>query len=71
MFTTTYSGTSPISDRLQGGSPALIKAAIEDLRTARHRLRDAGANKAADYVARAMKSAEGALRHAQLMADRR
>ena len=44
---------------------SLVRDAIEDLRKARNRLRYAGADKAADYVARAMKSAEGALRHAQ------
>lgn len=44
-------------------SESLIREAIEDLRKARNRLRSAGAPKAADYVARAMKSAEGAQRY--------
>lgn len=42
-----------------------IENAIRYLRAARNILRHAGAKKAADYVARALKSAEGALRHAQ------
>jgi hypothetical protein len=41
-----------------------IKSARHALRFARDRLREAGADKAADYVARALKSAEGAQRHA-------
>lgn len=39
--------------------------AIHHLKAARDLLRGAGANKAADYVARALKSAEGAARHAR------
>jgi hypothetical protein len=42
-----------------------IKNAIAFLRTARIELRIGGAGKAADAVARALKSAEGALRHAE------
>lgn len=41
-----------------------IRRAIDDLRSARARLRQAGAIHAARYVARALKSAEGAERHA-------
>jgi hypothetical protein len=41
-----------------------IGLAILDLKAARNRLRFAGADRAADYVARALKSAEGAQRHA-------
>lgn len=47
--------------------PAHIWNAICDLKTARERLRKAGCKNAADYVQRALKSAEGALRHAQRM----
>ena len=48
-----------------------IRRAIDDLRMARTELRGVGAKKAADYVARAIKSAEGAERHAALCyADR-
>jgi hypothetical protein len=46
-------------------APIVIKNALADLRSARDLLRDAGCKNAADYVARAMKSAEGALRHAE------
>jgi hypothetical protein len=42
-----------------------IRLAILDLKAVRDRLRFAGANKAADYVARALKSVEGAERHAK------
>lgn len=42
-----------------------VGAAIHHLREARDNLRLAGADKAADYVARALKSAEGAYRHAR------
>jgi hypothetical protein len=42
-----------------------IMLAIHDLKMTRDRLRFAGADKAANYVARALKSTEGALRHAQ------
>jgi hypothetical protein len=41
-----------------------ITLAIEELRQARDHLRQAKANRAAVYVARALKSAEGALLHA-------
>lgn len=43
----------------------LIEAACMKLRRARKSLRLAGADKAADYVQRSLKSAEGALRHAR------
>jgi hypothetical protein len=43
---------------------ATIDLAISRLREARHLLRGAGAAKAASYVGRALKSAEGAMRHA-------
>ncbi len=42
----------------------LIRRAIDQLKAARDDLRGAGSKNAADYVARALKSAEGALRHA-------
>lgn len=42
----------------------LIQVAIVDLKQARDILRDVGCKYAADYVARALKSAEGAERHA-------
>lgn len=45
--------------------PEMIARAIADLKTARNTLRDCGCSNAADYVARALKSAEGALRHAR------
>lgn len=48
----------------------IIQAAIAGMRKARDELRVVGADKAADYVVRALKSAEGALRHAQGRADR-
>lgn len=48
-----------------GGDVARIQGAINTLRRAKKTLRDAGAKKAAAYVARAMKSTEGALRHAE------
>jgi len=47
-----------------------IRNAIAGMRKARDELRAAGAGKAADYVARALKSAEGALRHVQGRVDR-
>lgn len=43
---------------------ALVQLAIGDARRARDALKIAGAKKAAAYVRRAIKSAEGALRHA-------
>jgi hypothetical protein len=46
---------------------AVIDAAIADLRRVRTSLREAGAPKAADYVQRALKSVEGARRHAERM----
>ena len=42
-----------------------ILDALDDLRAARGRLRFAGAARATAYVARALKSAEGAARHAE------
>lgn len=42
-----------------------IKAALWHARQARGQLRQAGASNAADYVARALKSIEGAERHAK------
>lgn len=47
---------------------ATIALAIMDLQSARNRLRDADAPRAAAYVARALKSAEGAYRHADRLA---
>jgi hypothetical protein len=44
-----------------------IKTAINDMRKARDSLRFARANNAANYVARALKSAHGALNNAQRM----
>lgn len=44
---------------------AALLDAIDDLRAARGRLRFAGATRAAAYVGRALKSAEGAARHAE------
>ena len=43
----------------------IIRVVVCRLCIARDDLRAAGANRAAAYVARALKSAEGALRHAQ------
>jgi hypothetical protein len=43
--------------------------ALDDLKAARGRLRFAGAKKAAAYVARALKSAQGAARHAERRAE--
>jgi hypothetical protein len=47
--------------------PTLIAGAIANLKAARDTLRTCGCKNAADYVARAMKSAEGAHRHALRM----
>lgn len=47
-----------------------ITTAIRTLRFARDRFRTAGARKAARAVARALKSADGALRHARRCAVR-
>jgi hypothetical protein len=41
-----------------------VKLALAHLRAAREALKEAEAPRATDYVRRAMKSAEGALRHA-------
>lgn len=49
--------------------PRVIQMAIGELAEARDMLRGCGSKNAADYVARAMKSAEGALRHAARMAN--
>lgn len=48
-----------------------IMRAIAFLKHGRDELREAQAHKAADYVACAIKSAEGALRHAHSLASRR
>jgi hypothetical protein len=42
-----------------------VRDAIAYLKLSRDLLRSAKANRAADYVARSLKSAEGALRHAR------
>lgn len=47
-----------------------IRLAIVNMRLARVQLRKAGADKAADAVARALKSVEGAQRHALSMETR-
>lgn len=44
---------------------AIIENALRDLKFVRYQLRRAGSKKAADYVCRAIKSTEGALRNAQ------
>jgi hypothetical protein len=49
---------------------AYIRHAVCNLKYVRKQLRDGGAGNAANYVARALKSAEGALRHAQAMLAR-
>lgn len=48
--------------------PMYIDNALLHLRYARKQLRECGCKRAADYVARALKSAEGAHRHADRMA---
>jgi hypothetical protein len=56
----------------RAGHPACqcmtIRRAIRHLKQARNQLREAGSKSAADYVARALKSAEGAERHSLRMA---
>ena len=47
-----------------------IRLAADLVKTARNHLRIAGANNAADYVARALKSVEGAHRHARGIENR-
>ncbi len=47
--------------------PGIIADAIRHLRSARALLRQVGSKAAADYVARTLKSAEGAKRHAERM----
>ncbi|MBR0998793.1 hypothetical protein ABIF65_003724 [Bradyrhizobium japonicum] len=47
-----------------------VRLAAQLLRTARNHLRIAGANNAADYVQRALKSVQGAERHARGMETR-
>ncbi len=47
-----------------------IESALNYLKAARTRLRTAGANNAAAYVARAIKSTQGALNHARGMLAR-
>lgn len=53
-----------------GEDIAAIKAAVTALKAARAALRRAGADRAARAVIKAQNSVEGALRHAQLRADR-
>jgi hypothetical protein len=48
----------------EGDARLALKACVE-IRRARDRLRRIGAHKAADYVQRALKSAQGAHRHAE------
>jgi hypothetical protein len=48
--------------------PVVIRDALGDLKKARDKLRSCGCKNAADYVARALKSAEGAANHAERMA---
>jgi hypothetical protein len=65
--TSTGSGGKPGGRSLRpfrAGAAEEIGRAIRTLRDARQKLRGAGANRAAAAVARALKSAEGALRHA-------
>lgn len=57
--------TGPAAGVPEGLRLAAVTAALEKLREARNLLRDAGAMQAAEYVARAMKSVEGAQRHAE------
>lgn len=47
-----------------GADVQAIERALKDVRSARANLRRAGAVQAARYLARAIKSVEGALRHA-------
>lgn len=47
-----------------------LTRAIDDLKAARGRLRFVGAVRAGAYVQRALKSAEGALRHAERVLSR-
>lgn len=54
----------------RGRQPIEIHMALEQMRGARTRLRDCGCKRAAEYLSRAIKSAEGAYRHAQGMARR-
>jgi hypothetical protein len=44
-----------------------IKIALRDIRNGRDLLRRCGSKAAADYVSRALKSVEGALRHSERM----
>lgn len=48
----------------------MIRRALGELRLSRDILRRCGANNAADYVARAIKSVDGALRHAKHRSNR-
>ena len=50
---------------VSGSDVRKIVSAIDYLKIARDMLRDAGAHHAATYVARAIKSADGAARHAE------
>jgi hypothetical protein len=55
---------TPLANRLHR-----VQMAVSLIRTARNHLREAGAGNAADYAARALKSAEGAERHARRLAS--
>jgi hypothetical protein len=55
----------PLAEQKPTDRVAVVKAAITDLRRIRTDLRKVGAGMAADYVQRALKSVEGALRHAE------
>lgn len=50
--------------------PQVTLFAIGHLKTARVELRACGSRRAADYVARAIKSAQGALHHSERMVQR-
>jgi hypothetical protein len=55
----------PLAEQKPTDRVSVVKAAIVDLRRIRTDLRKVGAGMAADYVQRALKSVEGALRHAE------
>jgi hypothetical protein len=55
----------PLAEQKPTDRVSVVKAAITDLRRIRTDLRKVGAGMAADYVQRALKSVEGALRHAE------
>lgn len=62
MRTHKAASNSPLTD---AEKVSAIDLSLTHLRQARERLRAAGAKNAADYVARAIKSTEGAKRHAR------